>query len=70
MIFHVILWLPMSVQDHSCFLGWGAEDCQEGPENPENQRQDNHKVEHHLKRMETAVLFEVKSSFDGGDEKV
>jgi hypothetical protein len=34
-----------AVQDHSCFLGRRAEDCQEGPENPENQRQDSHKVE-------------------------
>ena len=69
----VVLWITtIHVQDHPCFLGWGAEDCQEGPENTENQGQDSHKVELEWKRrcfvhcekyfwwMENLVAFCVK----------
>uniref|UniRef100_A0A0D9X884 Uncharacterized protein n=1 Tax=Leersia perrieri TaxID=77586 RepID=A0A0D9X884_9ORYZ len=31
----------VTLQDNPCFLGRGAEDCQEGAENTENQRQDS-----------------------------
>lgn len=40
----VLLAATVTLQDHPCFLGRGAEDCQEGPENTENQGQDR-KVE-------------------------
>jgi hypothetical protein len=35
---------PTCLQDHPCFPGWRAEDCQEGVETTEDQRQDFLKV--------------------------
>jgi hypothetical protein len=43
------------MQNHSCFLGRGAEDCQEGPENTKNQGQDSCKV--NLQEWGSLALF-------------
>jgi hypothetical protein len=52
-------------QDHPCFLGRGAEDCEEGLENTENQGQDGLKVETFRIRTEMLLCKQGNIFVDG-----